>query len=472
MICHTIQWILNYPDITILIVHGKQEVALDMLGAIRNHFLTNPVLRDLYPDYCPAQKDAGNELKFLVKNRKKVRVEPTVTMASIGTVTAGYHFDVIKFTDIVNEINTLTREQMQKVIAAFGMYRNVLVSPDRWIDVEGTTYSESDLYATTLEAEAKLPVDQRQWRIHVRGAYKKDTGGRPYTFLPEERELRDLVDPTGSKISWFPKKFPVHELERMRRDPVTGEFLFAAQQLNNPIDTSDNKPFPANKLRTKTHEEIRKVPIAYYTTTVDFAETDKRGSDYTVILTCGWDGNGRCYVVDARHGKFLPDEAINQLFDVALNPKMRPRRILVEETGYVRGLKTSIRRIEDLRGIYLPLLYVPRDNDRGKEERILLTLQPWFQRGEIIFDDSLPCFEHFRKELTSFPKGRTDDLIDALADQFQAREWVGRENARPADKEQFDTYFKEAQQRAFDMRVAPPVESAQSGAFYDLTGGL
>ena len=364
---------------------------------------------------------------------------------------------------------------MQKVTQAFGMYRNVLVAPDRWLDVEGTTYDFADLYSTVIEGEQKLKPAERQWRIHVRGAYKKDTGGHPYTFLPEERELRDLLDASGSKVAWFPKRAPVEVLERMRKDPAVGEYLFASQQLNNPVDTSDSKPFPVTKLRTKSHEEMRKVPMAYYTTTVDAAETDRRGADYSVILTCGWDGNGRCYVVDVRHGKFLPDELISQLFDVYANAKMRPRRILFEETGYVRGLKTSIRRLEDTKGVYLPLVYVPRDNARSKEERILLTLQPWYQRGEIWFDDSLPCFEHFRKELTTFPRGNTDDLIDALADQFQAREWVGREHARPTTPEQFDTYLQEAQERAFEYKIRlpfPSSEPATPGTFYDMTGGL
>ena len=132
---------------------------------------------------------------------------------------------------MVDATNTGTREQCRKTIQSFSNFRNILVSPDRWIDVEGTCYDYADLYNQMMENQAKLPVQEREWSIHVRGAFKKDTGGRPYTFLPEERELRDLLDASGSKISWFPKKFSVKELESMRKDPTLGETLFACQQL-------------------------------------------------------------------------------------------------------------------------------------------------------------------------------------------------------------------------------------------------
>jgi predicted phage terminase large subunit-like protein len=194
-------------------------------------------------------------------------------------------------------------------------------------------------------------------------------------------------------------------------------------------------------------------------------------------------------VVDARHGKYLPDALIGEIFNVYT--KWRPRHIRIEETGYIRGLKTSIRRIEDQTGVYLPMVFNPPDNTRSKEERIKLTLQPWYKRSDIYFDDSLPCLEHFKKELTSFPKGRTDDLIDALADQFQDKSWAGREQDRAVpDGLQLESsmHLTEDQYRAKLARLMKAAQkrkidgtgeyAAGMGApvagwdFYDLTGGL
>lgn len=490
VVCHTVQWILNYPDIAILIVHARQETAEEMLSEIRSHFLYNDIMRDLFPEFCLSPKTPGSRGKFTVPNRRlRNRKESTVGVCSLDSSVAGMHFDVIKFTDVVDPTNTGTAEQCKKTVQSFGMFRNILKAPSYWIDVEGTCYHIADLYSEIIEGENKLPPEKRQWSIHVRGVFKKNTKGSPYAFIPEERELVDLVDEKGSKISWFPAKFPIYELENMRDDPALGKFLFSAQQLNNPIEPGDHIAFPLSQFRSKTTQEIRKVPILYYTTSVDTAETVKRGSDYSVVLTMGWDQNGRGYVVDVRHGKYLPDALINEIFDVYR--KWRSRSIRVEETGYVRGLKTSIRRYEDLTGVYLPFIYLQADNQRSKEERILLTLQPWYKRGEIFFDESIPCLEHFKKELASFPKGRTDDLIDALADQFQDKAWLGRETERGAatgeqfqaswqlSESQYADKLKKLMAKAQERKINGEGEyrlgftgNERQSSFWDTTGGL
>lgn len=471
VVCHTVQWILNYPDIAVLIVHAKQEVAEDILGEIKAHFQSNRILRELFPEFCPPEnkRDFGTRQKFTVPCRTqsgKKRKEPTVGIASIDTAVAGYHFDVIKFTDVVCLENSGTKEQLAKVAYSFGMYRNVLVKPTDWIDVEGTRYHFQDLYGRIIDSELKKPAAERRWSIHIRGIYKKDTKGKPYTFTPEEMAECDyLRDEAGRYISWFPAWFPVEEMESERKDAATGEFLFASQRLNNPVDTSDEKPFPVKLLRWKSRADMARVPIAYYTTTVDTGETAKATSDPTAIVTCGWDGNGRCYVVDIRHGKMLPDQIINELFLVYV--KYQPVTIRIEETGFVRGLKPSIRRREDLAGVYLPFDFIPRDNQVAKQERILNTLQPWYRRGEIIFCDDLACREAIEQELTRFPAGR-DDIMDALADQFQSRDWFGRNHVRK------DIAGQMAEERAKPLGYSLDPEAGVMGgsSYYDRTGGL
>lgn len=492
VVSHTIQWILNYPDIAILIVHARQETGEEMLAEIKSKFIYGKVLRELYPEYCFREKDAGNRTKFTVPNRvNKSRKESTVAVASMDSSVAGMHYDVIKFTDVVDATNTETKEQCRKIIYSFGSFKNILVNPSCWIDVEGTCWHQADLYTNIIDKHRQAAVEDRQWSIYVRGVYKKDTRGAPYTFLPEERELQDLRDDNGNKVSWFPSKFPVHDMRIWEQDDPEA---FSCQQLNNPVQ-GESQIFPLSLLKLKNPEDLRKVPIAYYTTTVDSAETQKRSSDYSVVLTCGWDAKGRCYVVDARHGKWLSDELITQVFDVY--KVWKPRSIKIEETGYIRGLKTSFRRYEDLAGFYLPFIFVPTDNQRSKEQKIEHTIQPWYKRGEIFFagpgpdgKGGLGCLEHFKVELSHFPKGNTDDLLDSLATQFEGREWSGREVARPQGADQHSSALRESEEEA-QRRVKRVIDQAQSdllnqkgqwaapevagdwsAAFYNATGGL
>jgi predicted phage terminase large subunit-like protein len=476
VICHSIQWILNDPDITILIVHAKQEVAEMILREIRQHFTHNKTFREIYPDYCPVNvndKKFVKQQELTVPNRSnKTRKEPTIGLSSIDTAISGTHYDVIKFTDIVDLTNIGTLQQLTKVRETFGMYRNVLTEPRYWIDVEGTRYHFEDLYGKIIESEqaaAKRATETGKvydpiWKIYVRGIYKRDTKGKPYTFTPEENEECDLLkDENGNYVSWYPERFPVEEMELERLDPVQGQWLFFCQRLNMPVNTEDAF-FPPDLMQWKSKEDMRRVPIAYYTTTMDTAETTGEKADFTAIVTCGWDGMGRCYVVDIRHGRMYPDEQILHLFQVF--KEWRPTTIRIEETGFVRGLKASIYRQQDLYGVYLPLDFIKRDNQNTKMERILNTLQPIYKRKDIYFSEEINCREKLIQEFSRFPKYK-DDILDALSDQFQNREWFGRNLMRPTP-EQLHREALARRQEGFP----DPAKPRFLDDFYKSTGGL
>ena len=730
VVCHTVQWILNYPNVTILLVHAKQEIVENLLSTIKGHFSQNPVFRDLYPDYCPPKgkiKNWGNRTEFTVPNRTEYRkAEPTVGVISIDGAITGAHYDVIKFTDIVDEVNTRTGSQMGTVTKAFGMYRNILVRPESWMDVEGTTYDfcldgetgitmsdwcqkpikdirvgdevvgwglegkrylkpskviavgsrlaetkrytfasgrsivctpehrfwrgkqwfknsknyeygeikrlksvhrlltpvdkldsweagwlaaiydgegswqqnpnhpsgaltitqtthnndvlktirkvltnlgfrfcerwhdpstspsgkpywhdrcafviahwddrykflqqiqpiknrdtiiaslygnlqtdedrivsvedagvrevfffqcetgnyladgvcskNSDLYGRIIEAEAKKPIPMREWAIHVRGIYKKDLppGQTEYTFLPEERELPDLKDSNGQPVSWMPERFSAFEMEKERLDPVFGGFIFSAQRLNNPVDIGADKAFPVNQIHWITPDDFKKVHVKYRKTTIDTAETDKEGSDFSVITTCAYDGNGRCYVENIRYGKWLPDKLIDEFIDAFI--KHKAISIGIEETGFVRGIKPALLRRCQLLGIYPPFNFLVRDNQQSKKDRILNTLQPLMKRGDIRFLSDISCREQLVQELTRFPKYKRDDILDTLADQFQGQEWFGRIAPRPTfeekAKETLNKFIGDYDPTAEDLGLNTPFDP---DSYFAKTGGV
>src|SRR5882757_2470040 len=48
-----IQWILLDPNIRILVMSGKSDVAEAMVRNVKGHFQTNEKLRALFPEHCP-----------------------------------------------------------------------------------------------------------------------------------------------------------------------------------------------------------------------------------------------------------------------------------------------------------------------------------------------------------------------------------------------------------------------------------
>lgn len=423
---HTVQWIINYPDVTTQIIQSNTEKAELILGEVKSHFQKNPVFRELFPEHCPKRRvdDWGTKGQFTTEARKQQRRESTVMTGAIDKGSAGLHFDVMKFSDIVEPSNVKTDEQILSVKKTYYMMENLLVRPDSWIDVEGTRYSFQDLYADLLE--------KSRWLIHVRSCYRRidpTTKKTQDKFIPEALKWPFEVDEQGRYVSWWPERFSYEMLEEKRADD---SYIFSTQQLNDPTGDEKEQAFPVNDSYPKkiTRENFNQnVRVAYREIIIDTAETISVRANFTVLTVIAVDSSGRTYVEDIRRGKFMPDQWIKILLEML--KKYNPIRVKIEETSYVRGLRPYLERIQSLEGIYIPFEFVPTDNQRSKPDKIRDTIQPYYKTGDLRFLEDLTEWPALTKELQQFPLGITDDIIDTIADHFRTREWFGRERARP-----------------------------------------
>ena len=499
VIAHTIQWILNYPDVSILVVQSTTSKAYDFLREVKGHFQVNPLFRALFPEHCPQDKvfDFGTQAQFVTKARRSgfVRRESTVTASSIDAGTAGYHFDVMKFSDIVEDSNSRTVEQNQSVIRSFYMMENLLVRPDSWIDVEGTTYHYADLYTDLMESEAKKMVEDRRWSIHVRSCYKRvdpATNSEQKDFYPATLEWpymldatkpvpKDAEEPDFRRQSWWPERFPTDVLELRRLHPIQS-LTFASQMLNKPKEAV-HSPFPWDSKKGYPRiisPEVFKsnVRISYYDVAVDTADTTGARSDYTAMVVGGWSDSGVLYIVEIVRARLDQDQIISEI--LRLNRKYKPEHVKIEKTSYVRGMEPALRRVIDLRQEYVPVELIPISTQISKEERILRTLSPWYKRKEIVFLADCGNLDEVQDEMTKFPNCRFDDVLDAMSDLFQGKEWFGRETPRRGAKgevpeEWLKTKFQQAAERAwkraFDMVDAPARSGVPESLYYrNVTG--
>jgi predicted phage terminase large subunit-like protein len=441
---HTVQWLLNYPDAAIHIIQSNLDKGNMIVDEIRDHFRYNPKLRQVFPELCPQRSinDFGKVGQFDIRKLYDItsmRKEPSVLAGSIDKGTAGLHFDVMKFSDIVDP-NNCFGDQLEKVAKSFYMAENLLVAPSYWIDVEGTRYNFGDVYGKLIESyeTAKKQDREPEYAMYVRACFERDTGTEPPKYTPEEQALPFKKDEKGKRIPVWGERFPLQKLEEMERTDPT---IFSAQQLNFPIggldgqilfpvDPKDNYPALISEENYKQNVRISNIEIS-----VDTAETIGGRSDYTSMSVCAWAKSGRAYIVDILHGKFLPDQIVSNLFFLYAKwnkSKISPvTSIKIEETGFVRGLNAAIGREEEIRKMKLPLQFIKRDTSLSKTERILKTLQPWYVNREIRFLDNIPALEALKKELIQFPNSPHDDILDSLADFFNGKEYFGRTEARP-----------------------------------------
>lgn len=499
-VTHTMQWIINYPNIAILFVQSNLDKAEEVLGEIKDHFKMNPWFRTYFPEHCPPEhkvKDWGKMLQFTTEAREfgYIRKEPTVTACSIEKAQAGMHYDVIKFSDIVDPSNCKTPEQINSIFNSFVGFKYLLVQPnsDYWMDVEGTRYDYSDTYGRIIDGEMKKKESDRTWKIHVRGCYKKKhPDGKPLQFTPEELAYPDDLDADGKQISNFPTWFPLEKLKQDENAAETTEKSFACQMKNNPSDVSaESQIFPMQYFQTVDRDTFKhRIRIAYYTTTVDTADTQEAHSDFSAITTVGWAANGKGYVVDIQHGKYKPLELIELIYHTYR--KFRPQKVIIEQDRYVNGLMPMINRLSQLDRTdshgspthpALPLKFIKRDNRQKKVDRILFTLQPWYKAKDLVFLSDLPALDIVLDQLMKFPNTIHDDILDTLADQFQDRTFYGRNLERQMTEGEFESEIKKVYNR-FEEQLTGirtiTFETADSGggfnygppSEYDLTGGL
>lgn len=463
-LAYTIQWILNYPNVRILLSSGTGEQVRKFLDEILGQFRHNDVFRSFYPEFVPHGKnvkDFGNQERFTVPARTVHRKEPTVSVCSVGAVVAGGHFDVIINDDVVDKENVRTPEQIANVNSHLGFLWPLLeTAPDAdkrergyqrgWWSMLGTRYDFSDSYGTIIDSEAAKSPDDKSYTIQERDIIVEG----------------DLSDLKTCKTIW-PSRMPPQALKDIMDDPLQGAHIVASQYRMNPI--------PDKSGLVDSPEQIVWVPVAamkkiyaYLSlhVTVDLAgmepSTNKLAdNDFTVITPHGFGHDGTLYILPIIRGRLDPFEVIGKLFDLfTIHPRIVD--VKIEKEAHARVLLPFLKREMAKRQKFLPIVEIRRDNRTSKQQRIK-GLQPWFRNGSIKFADNQPHKLAIINEIMRFPKYSHDDILDTLADAMQNREGGVTFEVVPMGKPEFSTSIDEKFKRAQDgdtISIPPALRAA------------
>ena len=199
----SIQDYLKNPEVRILLAAASIDGARKNLGKIKRIFETNTLLHWLFPECIPdygKDKWAENEV---VLPRRGNHAEPTFKCIGVGGHITGWHFDIVRKDDLIDEKTEKSPEVMEKIIDWHLLTKNLLESPNTGVDhLIGTRWSMGDLYQFIIDNEKEYTVATIQAITKV---------GTP---------------------SW-PERFTIDGLMHLReKDP----YNFACQQMNNPRD--------------------------------------------------------------------------------------------------------------------------------------------------------------------------------------------------------------------------------------------
>lgn len=405
-IAHCIQLILNFPDIRILIVSGVLELAQRMLNEIKYHFTANDRLRNLFPEIAVKSSNAGLKSEFTSPTRLNGRLrEPTVSVSTIDSVKAGSHFDWIKFDDVVNEVNSQNKDQIQACIDGF-MHFSPILEPGGFKDVIGTRYDYSDLYGWIIDNN-----NDNEWAVMQRAACS----------LPMMKNSKILFprDARGQE------RFSYKILNDIRqRDP----YLFNCQYLNDPTPTDDTH-FPMQLIKDAFKPSIQILPLFYNTDlmgrktyragsvfcTWDLAFSEEKQADFTCGVAGLYDRLGRLFIVDLVLGRFSPYDLVKEVVGMALRWRPFLNRIAIEKNSGAPLLELGLTPEFNRLNFYPYVEWVPTNPKRTKQERIL-GLNPLLKQNRLFFSSDLPHKDDLIKQFTRFPNFSHDDIPDAIED--------------------------------------------------------
>jgi hypothetical protein len=213
-----IQDILRDPNECIGIFAYNRSLAKAILRQIKQAFESCDILKKWFPDILydnpERQSPKWSEDDGLIVKRSGHPKESTIeAWGLIDTQPTGRHFSKRVYDDIVTADTVTTADQIDKALEAFRLSMNLGRRGGRW-RILGTRYDFADLFGTVLKQveENKLKATVRIYPIRYETAY-----GLEYPLFNAE--------------------------EAAEKEAAQGEYVFACQQLLNPIHPS-NMVFP------------------------------------------------------------------------------------------------------------------------------------------------------------------------------------------------------------------------------------
>jgi len=373
-----------------------------------------------------------------------------------------YHlFHSEKFTELFGDMGPTTAKRWTNndIILANGT-RIIAVGTGQRVRgfIEGDTRPnliivddfESELNAFTPEARAK----NKKWMTEAVIPSLSDDGKVVMigTVISEDCFLYWIKQSSAWKVLWYsiwdddeksiwPERFPRERILQIKEEFASiGNLNGFYQEYMNIAQSPDNAPFKPEWMQMHHYDfEIRSgqallvqkldkdeeklIPIDVYCG-VDPASSLSARADYFVIATIGVDNENNKYAIDIFRERITPSKQPETIINTY--KKYRPRRMKIETTGYQEALRVGTRELMKEEGLYIPGLEAGVKPRTKKSER-LLSMVPMFARKQFYFR---PEDIKGQQEFLSYPKGRHDDVMDAI--------WTALDGAKPCRIKEFD----------------------------------
>jgi len=379
-VIRTIWKLSQNPNTQLGIISDTKDQAVKFMSEIKQQLENNRYLLFLYPDLAPGKLWTSKEITIL--GATQISKEASVTALGVYQGT-GSHFDDILLDDIVDFDNVKTKHRRDDLSGWVDMSLTPMLKPDGTIHINGTRYHHDDFYGRVLE---KGIINNFNHNTH--------------------KAIQDNGESLWEKV-WSIKK-----LQKIKND--IGSLAFNAQYQNDTKLMEQGSIFKREWFRYFRKEgeyfvlsdgkRIHKTDIKFYQT-CDLAISKSATADYFVILTFGIDKEGNIYITNilrrrfswAEQKKYLPE---HYLSNAPLN------WIGIESNQFQVILADEMNALSDIS--------VRKMMPISDKVTRAMSMSAKFETGKVFVWNKLPGLDDFVDELTAFPDGEHDDMVDTV----------------------------------------------------------
>lgn len=407
----TVQWILNFSDIRILLLTATRKLSVQFLDLIKKHFLVKELapsyMNQLFPEFCVRETDMGPADQFMCPQRKVDLADPTVSALSVESALSGHHYDLMKCSDIISNENSGTEDQLTKATKNFYLNKKMLMQYG-YLDVDGTRYNDLDTYGDMMEKNENTPENERRLKIICEPGWKPKPGFEGKTIIELEKDQVYLLFDHPNFLSY----------ENLRHDYRKDELVHEGQIQQNPrpaITTLFDRP-----LLIRQTVPFGALPFnGPVSITWDFAFSQKRGRDYTAGIVGQYNDRGQLFIIDMAFGRFKPADLAKVV--VSMAKTWNPMITGIEDVAGSRFLEPSI--LQEARNQGIPDMridwFTPPQEKEAKKTR-MAALHPWLTNNMLFFSAHLPNLETLYKQFElCLVAHHHEDIPDAIAHQLR-----------------------------------------------------
>jgi predicted phage terminase large subunit-like protein len=392
-----LSWLIaNNPNIRIGIISNTAKQSNAFSRAIRWTLQQNEYFHELFGDLTGPNKWTDVEWirkDSLLHGTKDVSVYSTGAPGAV----ISKRFDLILCDDILDEENTASPEQQEKIETWFWKTLKPALVPGGSIVVIGTRWAEGDLYQKLME--------DKKWPFLRKGAIFMPCEICGEHFFSDdalnEHYSTRLSCSKGTKVekqALWPAVWPMDKLEQEKRD--MGSAMFACSYLNDISGLMEGNIF-----KREWMQYFRTLPEGHtyrYKMGVDLASSEREEADYTARAIVAEDENMNIYVLSVYRDK--RETGHRQFVLDGYNAYPLIERILVENNQFQSTLVTDL-----LNTTRLPIIGKRADVDKVTRARAVAAR---YEAHKVFHHESMRGSD-FEIELLQFPRGH-DDMIDSL----------------------------------------------------------